>query len=192
MTEEEGKTNLWDRKPGETNLWYSRFEDFRLLGPERTVAEVYRVWLAKRGMKASKKLPGRWSREALRWQWVIRAEAWDAAERERLRQRHEKEIDQLFEHVEKSVRLIYAKLTKRLESLDPNDVPAAVLVPNFMAVIKKMEELFDRVPANKLEVTGKGGRPLVDLEAHQQLLRDLDILEQQIRKNDQEAAIPGA
>lgn len=82
---------VWELQPGEPNLWFSRFELFRLAGPRRSLRSIYngeRV-AGRVGGKAPQSpvdhAPAAWDNAALKWRWRERAEAWDAAERLRRR-----------------------------------------------------------------------------------------------------------
>lgn len=90
--------DIWEREKGEPSLWYGRFEVFRLLGPGRSLDGAYgaeeqgRRGEGEQGREAKgskgkhKKRPSRhWYAAAKRWRWIERAEAWDGAERERVR-----------------------------------------------------------------------------------------------------------
>lgn len=69
------KGSPWQKQDGEPALWHSRFEVFRLLGPERTLEDAWRR-VTQRGKK---KRPGSmWSIRAAQWHWRERAAAWDA------------------------------------------------------------------------------------------------------------------
>lgn len=81
----------WDRQPGEPNLWYSRFERLRLMGPTRTLLGCVNAERAERGGKRAKRVPGAWYRATERWHWTERVEAWDQAERDRLTAEQEAE-----------------------------------------------------------------------------------------------------
>ena len=76
--------DMWDRQRDhetgelEPNLWYSRFVDYRLQGPDRTLLGAVNRWRAKVGKNRQNSIPGAWSRNAKRWRWRARAEAWDA------------------------------------------------------------------------------------------------------------------
>jgi hypothetical protein len=75
--------NTWDRQLGELALWFGRFEAFRLLGTERTIEDTWR----SKSLEVTKrrKRPGSaWYKAALKWKWIERAEAWDAAEKARI------------------------------------------------------------------------------------------------------------
>jgi hypothetical protein len=75
----------WERMSGESNLWYARFEAYRELGSGRSIRKLFLRYKQERGLHA-KAVPGRWYAVARRWQWRERAEAWDQAEREMLRE----------------------------------------------------------------------------------------------------------
>jgi hypothetical protein len=76
----------WERLPNEPNRWYERLETYRLLGADRSVDAAYRTHTGKEG-RANR----HWYAAAERWGWLQRAEAWDAAQREVIRQREEGE-----------------------------------------------------------------------------------------------------
>jgi hypothetical protein len=76
----EGK--MWDRMRGEPNQLYDRFCRFRDLGPERTIRAVYRQEWATRSTKPCPAVNGTWFLHSRAWQWVARAEAYDAHQRE--------------------------------------------------------------------------------------------------------------
>ncbi len=78
-------SNEWDRKHGEPNLWYGRFELFRLLGPGRSVDGAFRV----EGKRTEGRAGASWWRNYRAWEWQKRAEAWDVTERDRLRAEEE-------------------------------------------------------------------------------------------------------
>ena len=74
----------WNRQHQEPARWYARFDVYRNLGTRRTIDECYRCVAQVEGLRASR--PGSlWYETAKHWNWSARAEAWDAAERERLR-----------------------------------------------------------------------------------------------------------
>ena len=66
----------WERLENEPNRWFQRFELFRLLGPNRSIAAVYRSEVEAKGRKGSE--PGQaWYTAAADHRWLERAEAWD-------------------------------------------------------------------------------------------------------------------
>lgn len=74
--------NEWDRRTGEPVRWYSRFESFRLIGPGRSVDAAYRL---ETGRDTSQRAGAVWWKNYRAREWQSRAEAWDMAERDRLR-----------------------------------------------------------------------------------------------------------
>ncbi len=152
MTEESAPTqisNPWDRQPGEPAVWYSRFENYRLLGPERSMLQGYNAWRARKGRTKSARVPGNWDKMASLWYWVKRADAWDDQERGRLRARRDVEVDRLFQHIEMATRTFYSKVSQRLETLEAKELPSAALIPQFLSIVKKLEEIYDRVPTTE-------------------------------------------
>jgi hypothetical protein len=79
-------TPIWERIPDEPERWYTRFEVYRRMGPNRTLRGAYRLTAQTPGSARSK--PGRtWYAAARRWRWAERAQAWDAAEAAQARDR---------------------------------------------------------------------------------------------------------
>lgn len=67
----------WDRREGENNRWFQRFDAFRLLGASRSLLAAVNQEKARKGLKESRNAPGSWKRAAKMWDWFARAEAWD-------------------------------------------------------------------------------------------------------------------
>lgn len=113
----------WDQQPGEPKLWFERFDVFRLLGPNRTVAKAYRkvryndIHMAGQGQKSGSNY---WYEVADKWRWEARADAWDKMRREELEDREkavfEDGLSFSYERVDKLKRI-----AQRLEDfiLDP-------------------------------------------------------------------------
>lgn len=77
------RSELWQRLPDETAIWFARFDAYRLIGPNRSIDECYRRVSGLH--RLSGKRPGQaWYNAAEKWRWQERADAWDAVERERL------------------------------------------------------------------------------------------------------------
>ena len=73
----------WEIQPSEPPRWYARFEAYRRLGPTRSIERVFEAEVDAGAVNGRR--PGQaWYKAAREWQWAERAEAWDAAERERL------------------------------------------------------------------------------------------------------------
>jgi hypothetical protein len=75
--------NPWDREPNEPAMWYGRFTAYRMMGTERTMLGAYNAWRATKGRKPTTTYTDTWQKRAKEFRWKERAEAWDAAERER-------------------------------------------------------------------------------------------------------------
>jgi hypothetical protein len=73
----DGPPGLWQRQPGETASAHQAFLAYRAVGPDRTLR------VAARRLGKSLSLLKRWSAGH---DWVSRAEAWDAQEREQAKQ----------------------------------------------------------------------------------------------------------
>ncbi len=84
---EEERANPWDRRPKEPSRWFERFELYRALGPNRTLQAAFEAyWLDQGKARNAIARPGQaWHQAAKKWQWRVRAEAFDDAERARLR-----------------------------------------------------------------------------------------------------------
>jgi hypothetical protein len=67
----------WERKEGEPNLWYQRFETFRAMGPTRSLTGAANRERVQKSQKESGSPPGSWRNAAKLWKWHARAEAWD-------------------------------------------------------------------------------------------------------------------
>jgi hypothetical protein len=101
----------WDRIQEEPNLWYQRFESFRLLGPGRSILAVFNQWRLAKSRKVARNFPKSWRRAADLWRWRERAEAWD----EHIRKRAASEAES------ERLRILssgYALQHKRIEVLD--------------------------------------------------------------------------
>lgn len=79
---------VWQRQEGEPTLWYDRFEKyFLVLGPARNLSKAYQAFLAIENPPLLTDeddgpieiiTPGTWSSAAEKYNWVERAEAFDA------------------------------------------------------------------------------------------------------------------
>jgi hypothetical protein len=123
------------------------FTVYRDLGPlERSQQEVVRRVGRSRAFI---------QRLSVRWQWVFRAEQWDAHQ-ERLRQetlRKEQE-EMLHRHAAAAV-LALQKVILRLQGLNPEEMSAGDLA-RLADVAVKIERLARGLPTEHTEVTGEG------------------------------------
>lgn len=102
---------VWERQKGELNLWYSRFTDFRLLGPGRSLLAVYNMWQDTKGHKRTQTPATSWRKACEKWNWRKRAEAWD----EHLRQEDEAKWLQRREEIREKEWSTAARLLEKAE-----------------------------------------------------------------------------
>lgn len=73
----------WERLPEENNLWYDRFERYRMAGPTRSVLSIYNEEQAAKAARKGKSWKRRttagisWVSKSKEHRWQERAEAWD-------------------------------------------------------------------------------------------------------------------
>lgn len=121
---------LWNQQPGESALWFGRFERYRLMWPH-SIVEVYRdEWRTERrkarqgedkggkeGVDSTlesetpKEAPGKWYEMASRFRWEERASAWDAEQMASIEQRITAERAQI-------ALLPYAQMHRRVAALN--------------------------------------------------------------------------
>lgn len=100
---EEG--NPWEQLPDEPDVWFDRFDAYRLLGAARTIEEVFRSAKGGRANVQGKRPSRHWYDHAAEWNWEERAGEWDAhlreiaeeEELERWRTRHKQYREDLFQ-----------------------------------------------------------------------------------------------
>lgn len=79
--EQAEQSQVWDRMPGESSLWFSRFEQYRMAGPGRSMLGVFNRWRESRGKSRCHSMSDHWVQASRRYQWRDRAEAWDDYQR---------------------------------------------------------------------------------------------------------------
>lgn len=200
----------WERQKGERNLWYDRFERFRLMGPTRSLRALYGAERAARGDAGRHSLPSSWSRAVETWQWVARAEAWDQAERERVQAEWRERQDsiraadygagqelralagKILAEGPKFVRATRRRVDrgrprvvdKKGNVLEPGEPEREVvtLALQVGAALKALDlgsklerQAADMAPPRQaLELTGKGGKDLLDVQGLVGLLRQAE------------------
>ena len=124
-------TDTWDRKPDEPNLWYDRFDVYRLLGPRRSVERAFNV-LRQSGQLRGARPGAAWYNAAKQWHWKQRAEAWDTQERERLRQiestRREDAHNERIDMIQVILDTSFERLLPTLQLPDNTDLAAFRLI----------------------------------------------------------------
>lgn len=98
---EKSPSPLWERREGEPNKLFDRFEIYRLLGPSRSLYSAYMAWRGEKARESAQKragLPQSWRLAAERWDWAKRAEAFDEHERAQQIAEWQRRRDELREH----------------------------------------------------------------------------------------------
>lgn len=158
--------NLWDRQRNsngelEPILWYSRFEDYRLMGPDRSLLGAVNLERVKKGQKKSNYIPGSWRGAAAKWNWKKRAEAWDASEIER-RQEEDKQ-DRIEERKCRRdlLRDYRGKIAQAIQALAPDDARWGDVARAVETLTQESRAEYDDLPAQRLEHSGPGGGPIL-------------------------------
>jgi PBSX family phage terminase large subunit len=96
MEEIEGPQHPWDQLPGEPDLWYTRFTQYRLLGTSRSIrkAEISTREQAGKTNHAQSATNG-WYTNYKKWEWYQRAIQWDRW----LLENAESEINETWTHL---------------------------------------------------------------------------------------------
>jgi hypothetical protein len=74
--------NLWERQDGESARWFMRFRNYLSLGSKRSINGTYELERKEKQLKASTKAGPEWYNAAKRYQWQLRADAWDREQEE--------------------------------------------------------------------------------------------------------------
>lgn len=177
---------IWERQQYETAAWFSRFLAYLLLGKDRSAVIVYNDERIANGKPEASQPNGGWNEHTVGFKWVLRAEAWDLYEVERIAEERQETISAWSILQERVLRTLFAKLTQRIENIDVDDLPANKLVADFLASLKALKEEYGIQPANKVELTGPDGSPVqVSVEDRRKTLAEVDEfrkLEEKVRE----------
>lgn len=124
-------SNTWERQDNESNLWYNRFDVFRLLGPRRSIERAFKTCKETDALTADR--PGAiWYTTAKLSNWRQRAEAWDEVERTRLRsieqQRREDARNHRIKLIDTVLDVAFERLIQHLDLPDPKAINVFRLV----------------------------------------------------------------
>lgn len=84
----------WDRQDGESSMWFARFDNYRRMGPKRSILAVLHAEDAQRGFerKRASSYPASWHEASVRWRWRERADLWDRAQQRLLREAEDRDL----------------------------------------------------------------------------------------------------
>jgi hypothetical protein len=126
----------WDRQPGETNRWYSRFERYRLAGPGRSLLGTLNHERRDTGLPKKAKVPGAWNRACARWRWRERAEAWDEQQRHQARAVHAQEMEDMNRRHIQEAKALQSTAVQGLRALAPDNLSATEVLRFFVEAAK--------------------------------------------------------
>jgi hypothetical protein len=137
------QAEFWDRQLGEPNLWFGRFERYRLSGPKRSLLATLNAERTENGLARKTRLPGAWNRAFEHWRWRQRAEAWDEQERCKALAAHTQEVEEMNRRHIQEAQALQNKALQRLKDLHLDELSGADVLRYF-------------VEATKLERTARG------------------------------------
>jgi hypothetical protein len=156
----------WEKKDGESDLWYGRFHSYLMAGTERSVQDAYRRHCESQAQSGGNQarppsprhLPGAWTAAATKWDWLGRARAWDDDERRRVRKAHYEAVKKANERHQIVLRSTFGKALTQSQNLDWASIKSpAVFVPLLAQIIRLEREVLG-TPVG-IEITHKNGQP---------------------------------
>lgn len=172
--------SLWDRQEGESNLWYDRFERFRLMGPHRSLLALYNDEMRDRAkekdqpFKRKQAVSRPWHDKMVEFRWRERAEAWD----EHLRQQQRLEDERLRAEEQEKVRDLRRTTIRALQGM-LGRVLTAEQEGNYNVDAKTLKDLSTAAANIFKESRLEFGEPTeitdnkIDLETHVSQFTDL-------------------
>lgn len=162
--EEVPERDPWEQMDKEPQRWFNLFNDFRLLGPNRTLRKLYRNKREQRGMPDIPQnygAPSNWAHYYRDWRWKERAEAWDEVVRE-------KQEDDTVDVLGSGLALAHNRIVKLVELadriegilLDPKAKISPYLVEQYRGILDDIaKEKGER--SKEVRLTGTKGGPVV-------------------------------
>lgn len=150
----------WERQDGEPDLWFDRFERFRLAGPARSLLGIYNAERTKDGDSAARDIPGAWKDAAEAWQWRVRAAAWDAAEQQKRREQYDAERASDHEARVTLLKLARSKLFHAVNSLDPSRMKPVDVLRGIQIVVEQLRAEYDDLPTQPIDVSAMSDEEL--------------------------------
>jgi hypothetical protein len=155
-------TELWNRQKGEPNLWFARFERYRLLGPSRSLLGTLNAERTDQGLARKARVPGAWNRAFEGWRWRDRAEAWDEHERHKAKAARVREVEEMNRRHIQEAQALQNKALQRLKDLNLDDLSSTDVL-RYLMDATKLERTARGVPETIEErrLTGQGGGAVV-------------------------------
>lgn len=148
---------LWERQEGESTQAFAAFAAYRDMGVERSLAKVAQT------LGKSKALMERWS---VRWQWVVRADAWDDEVDRQSRKELEKGIIGMRKNHANIAKAMLVKALKALQKIQDDEMTPRD-VSTMVDVAAKLERLSRGEVTERMEgkqtITGEIALQQIDL-----------------------------
>lgn len=134
--------NPWERQPDEPARWYMRFRCYLAMGRKRSVNGVFEAERQEKAGKRTNKAGETWYGAARRYQWEMRANAWDAHQDESKAQTA-RDIAARCPFVSRPYRIVSLNnMALALEhTLASQDLPAL----NYLAISKHLQALMQEI-----------------------------------------------
>jgi len=138
---EDGEIHPWGRMNGEPHKWFVRFNNFRLMGPSRSILACYNGEKVGRGGKKGHHVTSSWQTQSDSWKWRERAEAWDLwqisqkdeAEKAKIKSIRDKELELVQKIVEKAEQMLAFPLqtiTREEKDVNGHVVTVNTIIPS--------------------------------------------------------------
>jgi hypothetical protein len=152
----------WERQPGESNLWFSRFQRYLLAGPSRSLLGTVNGERTEKGQEKQSKVPGSWNQAFTRWNWRERAEAWDEHEMHRLQAARTQDVEEMNRRHIQEAQALQGKALQRLKDLHIEALSTGDVL-RYLVEATKLERTARGEPETIEErrLTGKSGGAVV-------------------------------
>jgi hypothetical protein len=147
----------WQQRPDESARWYNRFAQFLALGAGRSVRAVYN---AEKNHASSKPTPASWTEASHRFDWVGRAEQYDAWRREIVFSTGNAQDTERIKKLDMLIEKLCELITTIIERVDPGfaDIDQLTkLIAQFLAAIDLLAKHTGGYAPQRIEHTGKDG-----------------------------------
>lgn len=153
---------------------YDRFTTYLLLGPNRTILKAWRHHAATTGYPIKgRTTPGAWTRASSQYEWVARAEHWDAAELASAHHVVHRRVNTTRTQNLQSIHHLVADVVNAIHASDLQELSrqeARALLPVLRPLLRDLLQA-QRLELNKLEHTLHSDPDIVNFQ--QNLLRIL-------------------